>query len=94
MKVREIRKLREQIGDNPEDVEKLDEKEIDKFEEGLNLMGRHILKWNWVDDEDVSMLVPNENPDTLEELTNEEVEFLTGLLMGTEDESKNSQSEP
>ncbi len=92
VKVREIRALRKVIGDNPEDVEKLDEKEIDKFEEGLSLVTRHIKEWNWVNDDDEPMLIPNDDSSTVDELTNEETEFLTGLLMGTDKESKNSES--
>lgn len=94
VKVREIRKLREVIGDDPEDVEKLDENKIDKFEEGLDIVVRHIKEWNWVDDDDVAMPLPKDDPATTDELTNEEAEFLTGLLMGTTKESKNSGSAP
>ncbi len=89
VKVREIRELRKVIGDDPEDVKKLDENEIDKFEEGLNLVTRHIKEWNWVDDNDVAMPLPKDDPATVDELTSEETEFLTGLLMGTKTETKN-----
>lgn len=80
VKVREIRELRK-LGKDPD---------FDEFEGGISLLARHIKDWNWVDDDGKPLLLPKDNPEVIDELTNEESEFLVGLLMGEEDEAKNS----
>lgn len=72
VKVREIRALRK-LGDDPN---------FDEFEGGVALLSKHIVKWNWVDDEGKPLPQPKEDPDVIDELTNEESEFLVGLLIG------------
>jgi len=72
VKVREVRKARKLAKDA----------EVDAFMEGLKMLKDHVLAWNWVDDNDEPLPLPKDQPDVLDELTNEEVEFLAGILMG------------
>jgi len=83
VKVREIREIRKHAADP----------EYDDFEGGIGLLARHIVKWNWVDDEGNSLSSPKEDPKVIDDLTNKESEFLVGLLMDKEDSSKNSTTE-
>lgn len=73
VKVREIRILRK-MGDDPD---------FDEFEGGIKLLARHIVDWNWVDDEGKPLPKPKEDAEVIDELTNEESEFLVGLLIGS-----------
>ena len=81
VKVKEIRKIRK--------LAKTED--FDEFEGGISLLAKHILDWNFVDDEGKPLSIPNVVPEVIEELTNEESEFLVGLMMG--DSPKNSSSE-
>jgi len=93
VKVREIREIRK-LAQEDEKVQKRneahreagepEEEVLDQFEGGLSLLAGHIIKWNWVDDDDQPLVVPAEDPSVIDELTNEEVEYLTELLMGKE----------
>lgn len=76
VKVKEIRAIRK-ISDSPE---------FDDFEGGIKLLSRHVVDWNWVDDDDKPLPTPKEKPEIIEELTDQESQFLVSLLMG---ESKN-----
>jgi len=73
VKVREIRVLRK-LGDNPK---------FDEFEGGIKLLTKHIVDWNWVDDEGEPLPKPRETADVIDELTNGETEFLVNLLIGS-----------
>jgi len=79
VKVREIRQIRKYAADE----------NFDEFEGGINLLAKHVVKWNWVDDEGKSLPSPKEDPKVIDELTNGESEYLVGLLMGGKDEAKN-----
>jgi len=79
VKIREIRQIRKQAADP----------EFDDFEGGIGLLAEHIVRWNWVDDEGKPLPCPKDDPKVIDELTNEESEFLVGLLMGGKDEAKN-----
>lgn len=83
VKVREIRQIRKHAADE----------DFDDFEGGISLLAKHIVKWNWVDDEGKLLPCPKEDPEVINELTNEESEYLVGLLMGEQGEAKNSSSE-
>lgn len=79
IKVGEIRQLRE-MRDGGEDFNWL--------ESSLELVARHIVNWNWVDDEDEPMPLPSEDPSVVNDLYHYELEFLSGIIMGG-DEAKN-----
>lgn len=79
VKVREIRQIRK--------LAKTED--FDEFEGGVSLLARHIKEWNFVDDEDQPLAQPKDDPSVIDELTNEESEYLVGLLMGARGESKN-----
>jgi len=79
VKVREIREIRKRAADP----------EFDDFEGGIKLLAGHVVKWNWVDDEDKPLPCPKDDPSVIDELTNEGSEYLVGLLMGGKDEAKN-----
>jgi len=80
VKVKEIRVIRKQSADP----------EFDDFEGGIALLARHIVAWNWVDDEGKPLPSPKNDPKVMDELTNAESEFLVDLLMGEKGSSKNS----
>lgn len=73
IKVREIREVRK--------LAKTED--FDEFEGGVSLLASHIAEWNFVDDEDQPLPQPKDDPKVLDELTNEETEFLVTLLMGS-----------
>jgi hypothetical protein len=79
VKVKEIRQIRKHAKDE----------DFDDFEGGIKLLADHIIKWNWVDDEGQPLPCPKDDPEVINELTNEESEYLVGLLMGERGESKN-----
>jgi len=79
VKVKEIREIRKHAADP----------EFDDFEGGIALLAQHIVKWNWQDDEGKDLPCPKDDPKVIDDLTNEESEFLVGLLMGEKGSSKN-----
>ena len=79
VKVKEIREIRKHAADE----------DFDDFEGGIALLAKHIIKWNFVDDEGNPLSCPKDDPTVIDDLTNEESEFLVGLLMGEKGESKN-----
>ena len=91
IKVRDIRRLRKMVRNeglqerNEEHREKgeSEEEPTDQFEESLKLIAKHVTKWNWVDDDEEPLPVPAENPEVMDELTNEEAVFLTELMIGS-----------
>lgn len=83
VKVKEIRQIRKHAKDT----------DFDEFEGGIALLAKHVIKWNWVDDEGKPLPCPKDDPKVIDELTNEESEFLVGLLMGGKEEAKNSATE-
>lgn len=85
VKVKEIRKIRKLSAED---------ESFDEFEGGITLLGKHILAWNWVDDDGNPLPVPKDSPETdvIGELTEEEAEWLVGLLIGAT--AKNSSGGP
>lgn len=77
LKVKEVRWLRQQSKD----------KDFDAFEGGLKLLVQHILKWNWVDDHGEALPLPSVDPSVVDNLTNDEADYLSELLIDAE--SKN-----
>ncbi len=78
LKVKEIRALRQKGKDD----------ETDAFEGGLEILAKHVVDWNWVDDDGKPLDLPKDNSDVIDELTNEEAELLSELLIGDK-EAKN-----
>ena len=72
VKVGEIRKIRKEAKAEG----------YDDFEGGLGLLARHIIKWNFVDDDGNPLPLPREHPEVLEDLTDEESKFLVNCIMG------------
>ena len=79
VKVKEIRQIRKHAADP----------DFDDFEGGIALLAKHVVKWNWVNDEGEPFPCPKDDPTVIDDLTNEESEFLVDLLMRSKEESKN-----
>ena len=73
VKVKEIRKIRK--------LAKTED--FDEFEGGVSLLARHVVGWNWVDDDGEPLPIPKDNPEVIDELTDEESKFLVDLMMGS-----------
>lgn len=73
VKIREIRKIKK-LSDDPD---------YDQFEGGLEMVANHILDWNWIDDEGEPLPLPKDDPAVVDELTNQETEYLAELLIGS-----------
>lgn len=84
VKVREIRKIRQDVASG-----KGSEEALDEFDLGLDLVRSHVLEWNFVDDLGKPLPSPKEDPSVMEELTEEEATFLTNMLIGGDEEVKN-----
>ena len=84
--LRKHQKLQEQ---DP-DLEDLDAYTTDfnSMDAGIDTLKKHILDWNWVDDEGEPLPNPQEDEDVFDELTDTEVTFLINRMMGV-DEVKN-----
>jgi len=78
-----VNKLRKAGDEDIEDVES-----FDGFQAGLDMIQRHLVDWNWVDDDDVPLPKPKDHPEVVDELSTDEVTYLADLLTG-EGESKN-----
>ena len=57
--------------------------DAEKLEVNARLIAEHLLGWNWVDDNDEPLPVPSENPDVLDDLTSQELEFIGEAMQGT-----------
>ena len=66
-----------------------DEEDFDAFELGVEVLRTHVYEWNWVDDDDVPLPQPKDAPEVIDLLTDDEVEFLSGHIQGSEAEAKN-----
>lgn len=66
-----------------------EEKDFDAFELGVDVLKTHIYEWNWVDDDDVPLPQPKDDPSVIDLLTDEEVGFLGACIQGSEAEVKN-----
>lgn len=94
--IKKTRKLSQESAKAQKDVDKRrksgedvnDVEPFDGFEAGLDMIQRHLVEWNWVDDGDVPLPQPKTNPEVVDELSTDEVTFLANLLTG-EEESKN-----
>jgi hypothetical protein len=59
------------------------------FEYTLGLFKRRVRDWNWVDEDGEPLPNPQEDPNVLDTLTDEEFNFLVGCIKGSEEELKN-----
>ena len=66
-----------------------DEEDFDAFELGVEVLKTHVYEWNWVDDDDVPLPQPKDDPEVIDLLTDDEVDFLSGRIQGSEAEAKN-----
>ena len=82
LKVDEVRELRKKGKDE----------DFDAFEGGIALLTQHILKWDWVGDDGKPLPLPKDDPTVVGQLTHEEADFLSDLLIQAG--SKNSGSRP
>ena len=61
---------------------------LETLEGSMALLRAHTVKWNWVDDDGKPMAQPDSSVDVFDELTDEEIRFLTEHLTENAD-SKN-----
>lgn len=78
LKVKEIREIRG-ARDDPD---------RDSFEAGMEMLTRHVAEWNLVDDEGQPLPLPSEDPEVINDLTDEEATFMVLQLTGS-DQQKN-----
>ena len=78
MTVREVREARKRSTD-----------EGDMFELGIESTAKHVVDWNWVDNDGKSLPVPSENPEVMDDLNVEEMTFLAQALLGGAEQQKN-----
>lgn len=60
----------------------------DSFLTILELYQRHVISWNWVDDDGESMILPKEDPAIVDGLTADEFSFIGDCLAGSEEDQK------
>ena len=65
------------------------EEDFDAFEMGIEVLRTHVYTWNWVGDDDVPLPQPKDDPEVIDLLTDDEVEFLSARIQGSEAEAKN-----
>lgn len=69
---KEIARLREQYGDNGDEV----------IASANCYIANHIAEWNWIGDDGLVMPMPRTNPEIIDDLTQEEIEFIGLALNG------------
>jgi hypothetical protein len=66
-----------------------DDRETDSFDTVVGLYQRHVVGWNWVDDDGQPLPLPKDDPGVVDRLTDLEFSFLGDCLAGSEVEQKN-----
>lgn len=61
----------------------------DAFDSGMQVLQSHVIAWNWVDDNDEPLPQVIDDPTILKQLTNAEVQFLSGCIIGSDTTAKN-----
>ena len=52
----------------------------EQYQAALDMLGAHIKRWNWTDEEGTELAIPSEDVAVVDEMTNEEVLFLLRKL--------------
>lgn len=72
------------VGEQRDYFEQKDDEDFDKIEWGVELLIKHIVDWNWVDDDGEPLPLPKDDPDVIDELTNAESELIAKLLVSSD----------
>jgi hypothetical protein len=64
--------------------------DADSFEAVGDIYKKHVRAWNWVDDDGEPLPLPADDPDVINDLTDQEFAFISDCLVGSEEERKNS----
>ncbi len=59
------------------------------FEYSMSILREKVLEWNWTDDEDQPLPQPKDDAGVLDDLTDEEFNFLCECVVGKQPELKN-----
>jgi len=57
---------------------------LETYADSMDLLRSHVLEWNWVDDNGDPLPQPQESVEVFDELTDDELRFLTEKLTGNE----------
>ena len=63
------------------DAETADAEALAKYDASLELLRGHVMGWNWVDDDGEPLPQPQDGPDVFDDLTIQEIQFLTEHLV-------------
>lgn len=66
-----------------------DEEDFDAFELGVEVLKTHVYTWNWVDDDGEPFPQPEDDSSVIDLLTDDEVDFLSARIQGSEAKAKN-----
>jgi hypothetical protein len=61
---------------------------LDSFEAVLPLYQKHIIDWNWVDDDGKQLSLPKDEPGVVDQLTDQEFAFIANCLSGGDEETQ------
>jgi len=57
------------------------EEGFEPLEWSITLLTRHLVEWNWVDEDGKALPIPRDDPAVVDSLTDPEAELLAGFLM-------------
>lgn len=77
------------VGEAREVQTKRGDPDVDAFVEVGKIYARHIVGWNWVDDDGDSLPLPKNDISVIDSLTDLEFTFIAEILGGSEEERKN-----
>ena len=77
--IKAMRQRAQEVGDNA-DLQ---------FEMGEDTIRRHVVSWNWADEEGNPLPQPTEDPQIFDSLTDDEFNFLAEVVAGSEESRKN-----
>lgn len=60
-----------------------------QFEAGEDRIIKHVLDWNWADEDGNPLPKPQDDPSVFDDLTDEEFGFLADAMVGSAEERKN-----
>ena len=69
------------LGERREYIKASKVKDFDMIEAGSALFVKHIVGWNWVDDDNNPLPLPSDDPEVINDLTDLETEGIANLLM-------------